>query len=69
MTSKVKVIVTQLCSTLYNPMDCSLPGFSVHEILQARVLEWGSHALLQGTFPIEGSNLGLSLGKQILYHQ
>ena len=50
-------------------MDCSLPGFSVHEILQARVLEWGSHALLQGTFPIEGSNLGLSLGKQILYHQ
>ena len=28
------------CSTLYNSMDCSLPGFSVHAIFQARVLEW-----------------------------
>ena len=32
--------VTQLCSTLSNPMDCSLPGSSVHGIFQARVLEW-----------------------------
>ena len=30
----------QLCPTLCNPMDCSLPGFSVHGILQARILEW-----------------------------
>ena len=30
----------QLCPTLYNPMDCSLPGSSVHRILQARTLEW-----------------------------
>ena len=30
----------QLCRTLCDPMDCSLPGFSVHGILQARVLEW-----------------------------
>ena len=30
----------QSCPTLYNPMDCSLPGFSVHGILQARTLEW-----------------------------
>ena len=29
-----------LCSTLSDPMDCSLPGFSVHGILQARTLEW-----------------------------
>ena len=29
----------QACLTLCNPMDCSLPGSSVHEILQARVLE------------------------------
>ena len=28
------------CLTLFDPMDCSLPGFSVHEILQARILEW-----------------------------
>ena len=31
--------VTQSCPTLCNPMDCSLPGFSVHGIFQARVLE------------------------------
>ena len=30
----------QLCPTLCNPMDCSPPGFSVHGILQARILEW-----------------------------
>ena len=36
----VSVLVAQLCPTLCNPMDCSLPGFSVHEILQARTLEW-----------------------------
>ena len=36
----VKVLVAQLCLTLCDPMDCSLPGFSVHEILQARILEW-----------------------------
>ena len=36
----MKVLVAQLCLTLYNPMDCSLPGSSVHAILQARILEW-----------------------------
>ena len=30
----------QSCPTLCDPMDCSLPGFSVHRILQARTLEW-----------------------------
>ena len=30
----------QLCPTPGDPMDCSLPGSSVHETLQARVLEW-----------------------------
>ena len=30
----------QLCPTLHNPMDCNLPGSSVHEILQAKILEW-----------------------------
>ena len=32
--------VAQSCPTLFNPMDCSLPGSSVHGICQARVLEW-----------------------------
>ena len=36
--------VAQSCPTLSNPMDCSLPGSSIHRILQARVLEWGAIA-------------------------
>ena len=36
--------VAQSCPTLSNPMDCSPPGFSVHGIIQARVLEWGAIA-------------------------
>ena len=36
----MKVLVTQLCLTLYNPTDCSPPGTSIHGILQARILEW-----------------------------
>ena len=36
----VCALVIQLCLTLYDPMDCSLPGSSVHGILQARILEW-----------------------------
>ena len=36
---KVKVLVTQSCPTLWDPMDNSLPGSSVFEILQARLLE------------------------------
>ena len=32
--------VAQSCLTLRNPMDCSLPGSSIHGIFQARVLEW-----------------------------
>ena len=36
----VCVCVTQLCMTLCNPMDCSPPGFSVHGILQAKILKW-----------------------------
>ena len=34
--------VTQSCPTLSDPMDCSLPGSSIHGICQARVLEWGA---------------------------
>ena len=36
----MKVKVTQSYLTLCDPMDCSLPGSSVHGILQARILEW-----------------------------
>ena len=37
---KWKVLVAQLCPTLYDPIDYSLPGSSVHRILQAKILEW-----------------------------
>ena len=33
-------LITQSCPTLCIPMDCSLPGSSIHGILQARILEW-----------------------------
>ena len=36
--------VTQSCPTLSDPMDCSLPGSSIHGIFQAGVLEWGAIA-------------------------
>ena len=39
MKKKVKVLVAQSFPTLWNPMHCSLPGFSVQGILQARILE------------------------------
>ena len=41
---KSKTEVAQSCLTLSDPMDCSLPGSSVHGIFQARVLEWGAIA-------------------------
>ena len=41
---KSKSEVSQSCPTLSDPMDCSLPGSSIHGIFQARVLEWGAIA-------------------------
>ena len=44
--------VTQSCLTLSDPMDCSLPGSSIHRIFQARVLEWVAIAFSkQSLFP------------------
>ena len=42
MKVKSESEVTQLCPTPSDPMDCSLPGSSIHGICQARVLEWGA---------------------------
>ena len=41
--------VTQSCPTLCDPVDCSLPGSSVHGILQARILEWVAIAFSRGS--------------------
>ena len=42
MKVKSETEVAQSCPTLSDPMDCSLPGSSIHGIFQARVLEWGA---------------------------
>ena len=65
LISTVKVKVTQLSLTLCDPMDCSLPGSSVHRIRHIGV---GSHSLLQGIFPTQGSNAGLPHCRWILHH-
>ena len=57
------MLVTQLCRTLCNPMDCSPLGSSVHGILQARVLEWVAMDL-----PAQELNPGFLHCRQILYH-
>ena len=44
MKVKSESEVAQSCPTLRDPMDCSLPGSSIHGIFQARVLEWGAIA-------------------------
>ena len=46
---KVKV---KSCLTLCDPVDCSLPGSSIHGILQARILEWVSISFSRGSSPL-----------------
>ena len=43
--------VAQSCPTLHDPMDCSLPGCSIHGIFQARALEWGCYLVLCNRIP------------------
>ena len=46
---KVKMLVTQSCPTLCNPMDCSPLGISVHGMFQARILEWVAIPFCRGS--------------------
>ena len=64
----VVVLVTQLCLTLSDPMDCSPPGSSVHLDSPDKNTGVGCHALLQRIFPIQGLNPGLLRCRQILHH-
>ena len=66
----VLCLVTQSCPTLCDPVDCSLPGSSVHGILHSpgKNTEVGCHALLQGIFLTPGSNPTLLHCRWILYH-
>ena len=60
-------LAAQSCPTLRHPMDCSPPGFSVHEESPGKNTGVGCHALLQGLFPTQGSNPGLPHCRWILY--
>ena len=64
----MKVLVAQSCLTLYDPMDCSPPSFSVHGISQARILEWVAILLLQWIFLTLRLNPNLLPCRQILYN-
>ena len=50
MYCTVLCLVTQLCLTLCDPMDCSPPGFSAHGDSQARILEWIAIPSSRGSF-------------------
>ena len=64
----MKVLVTESCLTLFDPVNSSPQGSSIHGILQVRILEWDSLSRLQGIFPTQEANSGLLHCRQILYH-
>ena len=49
LTNESDSDIAQSCPTLCNPMDCSLPGSSIHGIFQARVLEWAAISFSRGS--------------------
>ena len=63
-TLVAKEVNAQLCPTLGDLMDCSLPGSFVHGILEARILEWAAISFSRG-YP---ENSGLLYCREILYH-
>ena len=66
-TSVCVCSVTQSCPNLCNPMDCSLPGFSVHGIAQARMLERvGISSFRESCQPRDQTHI-YCVGRQILY--
>ena len=65
---KVKVLVAQSCPTVCESTNCSPPDFSVRGIFQARMLEWVAIPFSRGSSWPQGSNLGLLLCRQALYH-
>ena len=59
-------LATKLCPTLCNPMNCSLPGSSVHWISQARILEWVAISFSRGSsWPREWTHISC-IGRRIL---
>ena len=64
MKVKSESEVVQLYPTLRDPMDCNLPGSSIHGIFQASVLEWGAIVFLSGKFHGQRSLAGYILWDQ-----
>ena len=60
-------LVTQLCLILCDPMDCGLPGSSIHGHAPGKKTGVGCHAFFQGTFQTQGSKPGLPHCWLILY--
>ena len=57
-------LVTQSCPTLCDPMHCSWPGFSVHGILQARILEWVATSFSRGSsWPRDRTQVSCAAGR------
>ena len=68
---KASMLVTQSCPTLWDPMDCSLPGSTVHGICQARILKRIAISYSRGSSLLEVQtqvSYVSSIGRQILYH-
>ena len=64
-------LVVQSCPTLCDPMDCSLPGSSVHGLLQARILGWVTMPSSRGPSPPRNQTLiscVSCIGRQVLFH-
>ena len=61
-------LVAKSCPTLCNPTDCSPPGSSVHEIPQARILEWVAAPSSRGLSRPRNQTHISCIGRQILYH-
>ena len=64
-----EVLVAWSCPTLCDPMDCSLPGSSVHGNSPGKNTGVGCHALLQEIFPAQGKKRGFLHCRLILYQQ
>ena len=65
------MLLLQSCPTLCDIMNCSLPGFSVHWILQARILEWVAMTSSRGSSrPRDGTHASYvsCIGRWVLYH-
>ena len=68
ITQRKLCLVAQPCPTLCDPMDCSLPGSSIHGDSPGKNIGMGCRVLLQRIFPTQGSNPGLLHCRWILYH-